>query len=263
MAMTDRKIIEKMYRLLDQEMSASEEEAFVWYLDQHPDKQALINGLKALHHQMQNPEERRQETIDVTKEVLLRIDRAKYTPAVKKPEIRFQQVFWSGSVFRVGLAFTLGVFAGLLIFTFLTMDFSGKSFNPEKIKGTLYDSRSFGNMKPAGILQFESPAARVWCDIRYSAKTVEIRLDVSSPSPVKVAIEFDFSSFQVLYAQNFTANDQTTIMAAQNFIRIDNTGQSQIIIRLQNKNSLPQDIVFKIMHHDSPVYQNVVQVNKE
>ncbi len=261
--MTDKKIIEKMYRFLDHEMSPSEETEFFRYMDQHPEKQAMINGLKALHEQLQHAGVKAQETVDITKEVILQISRDKYNPEVNKPEIMFRQTFWSRPVIRVGLAFALGVFAGLLAFTFLTSDFSRKPYGSDQIKGTLYDSRSFGNMKAAGVLQFESPAVRAWCDIRYSSKTVEIRLDISSPTPVKAAIEFDYSSFQVMFAQNLTANEQTNIFAASNFIRIDNTGQSQIVVRLQNKNSLPQDITLKILQNETPVYQNVVQVNRE
>lgn len=261
--MTEKEIIEKMHRRLDKELSPSEEEAFDRYLDQHETDKRLFGELQAMHSRLMDEKVRSPQTIDVKKEVLNRINMEKYIPKSKDQEIRVVRSFWSRPVVKFGFAFVMGVFAGLLLFTFFKVDFSGRDVIDKEVKGTFYDSRSFGNMKTAGILQFDSPLAKAVCNVRYSTKVVEIRLDLSSLYPVRATLEFDYNNFEVLNAQNVSVNDQTTAIAASNYIQINNTGDNKFIFQLYNKNSLPHDISFKILQNDAPIYQNSVQVNKE
>jgi hypothetical protein len=118
-------------------------------------------------------------------------------------------------------------------------------------------------MKMADVLQYESPLAKAICNVRYSTKIVEIRVELSSLNPVKATIEFDFNNFEVLNVQNVMVNDQSTALAASNYIQISNVGDNKFIIQLYNKNSLPHYIDFRIYQNESPIYQNSVQVNKE
>jgi hypothetical protein len=131
------------------------------------------------------------------------------------------------------------------------------------MKGTFYDSRSFDNMKTADVLQYESPLAKAVCNVRYSTKIVELRVDLFSLYPVKSTIEFDYNNFYVLNVQNVSVNEQSNAMTAANFIQINNVGENKFIIQLYNKNSLAHNIDFKIYQNDSPIYQNSIQVNKE
>jgi len=52
-------------------------------------------------------------------------------------------------------------------------------------------------------------------------------------------------------------------MAAANFVQINNVGDNKFIIQLYNKNSLQNNIDFKMYQNDMPIYQNSVAVNKE
>ena len=186
-----------------------------------------------------------------------------YKQPPKKEGISIVHSFWSRSLVRLSFTFVMGIFAGFLIFSFIKADFSESGAPVSGMKGTFYNSSSFDNMKTADVLQYESSVAKGVCNVRYSTKIVEVRVDLSSISPVKSTIEFDYNSFSVLNVQNVSVNDQSTAMAAGNFIQINSVGDNSYIIQLYNKNSLPHNIGFKIFQNDSPIYQNIVQVNKE
>jgi hypothetical protein len=201
--------------------------------------------------------------VDLKKSILNQIDMETYKSQEKKPEIRVVRSFWSRPVVRYGLLYILGIFTGLLLFTFTGTDFKKSVPDTSAMKGTLSSSVSFDDMKIADVLQYDSPLARAICNIRYSARMVEIRLDLSSLYPVKSTLEFESNSFQVINIQNINVNSQTTTMAASNFVQINNTGDNKFIIQLLNKNKLPHDIEFKIYQNDTPIYQNSAKVNKE
>lgn len=186
-----------------------------------------------------------------------------YKQPPKKDEIVFVRSFWSRPAVKFGFVFVLGVFAGFMIFSFLKIDFNGDNSAPSEMKGTFYDSRSFDNMKTADVLQFEGPQVKAVCNVRYSPKLVELRVDISSLNPVKAAIEFSYNELAVLNMQNLSVNSQSSAMAAANSIQIFNVGDNKFIIQLLNKNNLPHNISFKILQNDSPIYQNTIQVNKE
>ena len=183
-----------------------------------------------------------------------------YKQKEKNPQVKVVQSIWTRPALRFGFIFILGVFVGFLIFAFFKADIkTSKEATPE-MKGTLYNSSSFDEMKTADILQYDSPLARAVCNVRYSTKLVEIRVDLSSLYPVRSTLEFDFNNFEVLNVQNVTVNDQTTAMAASNFVQFNNVGDNKFIIQLYNKNRLPHYIDFKIYQNDAPIYQNSVQV---
>jgi len=179
------------------------------------------------------------------------------------PVIKVTRPFWQKPFLRGTIIFLFGVFAGFLLFSFLKPDIRARTDKTAEMKGTLYDSRSFDDMKVADVLQYESALAKAVFNVRYSTKIVEIRIDLSSLYPVKSTIEFDFNNFEVLNVQNVNVNAQTTAMAAANFIQINNVGDNKFIIQLYNKNSLPHRFDFKLYQNDMPIYQNAVQVNKE
>ena len=186
-----------------------------------------------------------------------------YKQPPKKAEVYVVRSFLSRNVVRFGFAFVMGIFAGFLIFSFLKIDFKGTNAPESEMKGTFYDTRSSGNMKTADVLQYESSGIRAVCNVRYSTKIVEVRVDLSSTSAVKSTIEFDYNNFQVINIQNVSVNDQSTAMAGGNLIQINNVGDNKYLFQLVNKNNLSHNIDFKIYQNDSPVYQNSIQVNKE
>jgi len=260
--MTEKKIIEKIYRKLDGELPESEFRDLEQYIAAHPEAGLLLKEREKVKTMME------QETscsieIDLKNEILKKINMETYAPKEPKAEIKVVRSFWTMPAFRFGFVFILGIFAGFVLFTVLKADFSGAKKASPEMKGTLFNSNSFDEMKTADVLQYESPLAKAICNVRYSTRIVEIRVDLSSLYPVRSTLEFDFNNFEVLNIQNVSVNDQTTAMAASNFIQINNVGDNKFIIQLYNKNKLPHYIDFKIYQNDSPVYQNSVQVNKE
>ena len=260
--MTEKKIIEKMYRKLDGELPEKESRDLEQYIAAHPEAAQQLKEWEKVKVLMEQEPSTAIE-IDLKNEILSKIDMETYAPKEQKAEIKVVRSIWTMPAFRFGFVFILGVFAGFIIFTFLKADFSkAKEASPE-MKGTLYNSSSFDEMKTADVLQYDSPLAKAICNVRYSTRIVEIRVDLSSLYPVRSTLEFDFNSFEVLNIQNVSVNDQTTAMAASNFVQINNVGDNKFIIQLYNKNKLPHYIDFKIYQNDSPIYQNSVQVNKE
>ena len=260
--MTDKEIIGKIYRKLDGDLSVSDEYELEKYLSGHPEAVRFSKEWESIKLQMEQ-EQAKNIDIDLKQEILKRINMETYKQPPKKAEITIVRSFWSRPSVRFGFTFVLGVFAGFLIFSFLKADLKEPNVPTAEMKGTMYDSRSFDNMKTADVLQYESPLAKAVCNVRYSTKIVELRVELSSLYPVKSSIEFDYNNFTVLNVQNVSVNDQSSAMAAGNFIQINNVGDNKFIFQLYNKNSLPHNIDFKIYQNDSPIYQNSVQVNKE
>lgn len=201
--------------------------------------------------------------VDFKQEILKKIPMDTYQPTEKKPEIRVIQSFWKRPVVKFSFVYVFGILTGLLILLIIQPNFYESNKVVSEMKGTLYDSRSFNEMKTADVLQYESPLAKAICNIRYSSKIVEVRIELSSLYPVKSTLEFDLNNFEVLNVQNVQVNDQSTAMAAANFIQINNVGDNKYIVQLYNKNSLPHQIDFKIYQNETPIYQNSAQVNKE
>jgi hypothetical protein len=260
--MTEKEINDKIYQKLEGELSEAAEQELDNFLATRPEHLRTLQQWQTVARHL-DTDKVAPESIELKQEILKRINMDTYKQPPKRTPDVIVRNFLTGSAVRLGLAFALGVFAGLMIFTFIKADFTGSAEDETEMKGTIVNSRSFDSMKTAGVLQFDSPVAKAICNVRYSTQIVEIRLDLSSELPVKTTIEFDFNSFEVLNSQNVSVNDQTTAIAASNFIQINNTGDNKFIFQLRNKNSLPHQLAFKIYQNGFPVYQNAVQVNQE
>jgi len=260
--MTEKEIIEKIYRKLDGELTAADQREIEDYLSDHPEVAQLSKEWELIKTQM-NKEQTAFVDIDLKQEILKRINMETYKQPPKEAGFLIVRSFWSRPAVRFGFSFVLGVLVGMVIFSFLKVDFKGTGASTKEMKGTLYDSRSFDNMKMADVLQYEGPLGKAVFNVRYSTKTVEIRVDISSLSLVRSTIEFDYNNFNVLNVQNVSVNDQSSAMTGADLIQINNVGDNKFIIQLYNKNSLSHNIDFKIYQNDSPIYQNSVQVNKE
>lgn len=260
--MTEKEIIEKIYRKMDGELTAADQHEIENYLSDHPDVARFSKEWEGIKTQM-NKDQTDFVDIDLKQEILKRINMETYNQPPEKAGFLLVRSFWSRPAVRFGFTFVLGVFVGIMIFSFLKVNLKGTDAPTAEIKGTFYDSRSFDNMKRADVLQYEGPVAKAIFNVRYSTKIVEIRLDISSHSPVSSTIEFDYNNFNVLNVQNVSVNDQSSAIVGGNFLQIRNVGDNKFIIQLSNKNSLSHNIVVKIYQNDSPIYQNSIQVNKE
>jgi len=260
--MIDKKIIELIYRDLDEDLTPEEHLNLSKYLSGNPEAEKFYTEWRKVKDQF-NHEKQNLIDIDVKQAILERINMEKYVKQEPRPEIKLTRGFWRRPAIRFSFVFLLGVFAGFLIFSFLKVDFLGSKVSTDEMKGTLYDSRSYDNMKVADNLLYDSPLARAVFSVRYSTKIVELRIDLSSLYPIKTTVEFDFNNFECLNVQNVNVNNQTTCSAAANFVQINNVGDNKFIIQLYNKNSLQHNIDFKVYQNDMPLYQNSVIVNKE
>jgi hypothetical protein len=259
--MTDKKIIHKIYRMLDGELDAAELRELENHLLKNPEAARFSKEWKMIRTQLERTKAE-SLNVDLNQEILNRIDMETYRQQPKNDEIIVRGI-WSQPLVKYSFAFVLGVFVGFLIFSIFKVDFNGKEASVTELKGTFLNSQSFDNMRVADVLQYNSPVANANCQVRYSDKIVEIRLDLSSQEPVKATIEFNYGDLQVLNVQNISVNDQSTAMATSNYVQIHNVGDNKYIIQLYNKNKLPHLIDFKIFQNESPVYQNSVEVNKE
>ena len=260
--MTEKEFIEMAERKMDGELTSAEQAELENHLRHNPEAAQSSKEWNLIRMKME--QERLNFTdIDLKNDILKKINMEMYKQPPGKDEIVIVRSFWSQPAFKFGLTFVLGVFAGFMIFSFLKVDFKGSGSSTDELKGTFFDSRSFDNMKTADVLQYESAFAKAVCNVRYSAKIVEMRIDLSSTNPVKTTIEFDYSDFAVLNLQSVSVNQQSSAMASANSIQIYNVGDNRFVIQLYNKNNLPHNISFKILQNDSPIYQNSIQVNKE
>jgi len=260
--MIDKKITELVYRDLETDLTPEEQLKLKEYLAGDPEAAKFYAEWQNIKAEF-NLEKQNLVDVDLKQAILERINMEKYVKQEGRTEIKLTRSFWQRPVFRFAFVFLIGVFTGFLIFSFLKVDFSGSKLPTQDMKGTLYDSRSFNDMKVADNILYDSPLAKAVFAVRYSTKVVEIRIDLSSLYPITTTVEFDFNNFECLNVQNVNVNDQTTCSAAANFVQINNVGDNKFIIQLYNKNSLQHNIDFKIFQNDMPLYQNSVIVNKE
>jgi len=258
--MTDRNIIERIHRDLEGELTEAERNQLKEELAGNPEAAAYYSDWQKIQQSFESSREK-SPRISLTKEILNRLP---MEPNItKKPEPLVRPSFWNMPSFRYSLIFVAGVFLGFLAFTFLMP--KGADVRPPaaQVKGSLYDTRSFDQMKRADNLVFENAMVKVNVDVRYSTSVVEARITFSSLYPVQGVLLFDYNALQVMNVMNVSVNDQSTIQASSNFVQINNSGNNQYVVQLLNKNSLPQQLSFKVLQNDVPIYQNAVTINRE
>lgn len=258
--MNDHNIIELIHRDLDHELDPGEKQKLMDLLKHNPEAEAYYRDWQYIQSGLEENRELAPE-ISLTKEILNRIPMEAQT--THKPEPLIRVSFWNRPAFRYSVIFIAGVFLGFLAFTFLMPARETTRPASEQLKGSFYDSRTFDQMTTADNLFFENPMVKASFDVRYSTSIVEIRVSLSSLYPVQGLIMFDYNSLQPMNVVNLSVNDQSTIMAASNYVQINNAGSNQYVIQLLNKNSLPQQVSIKIVQNDVPIYQNAVTVNKD
>jgi hypothetical protein len=118
-------------------------------------------------------------------------------------------------------------------------------------------------MKPADVIYFNTPAVTFACEVRYSTTIVEGRIDVTSEFPVQIFVEFSYSDFRVLTVQNLTGDGEPGTAWSTSYLRIDNTGTNKFVFRMYNMNSLPHQLLVRVVQNDMQIYSNSVMVNKE
>ena len=260
--MNDTVIIGKICSDLDHELNAREKADLADYLAANPEAYQIYRQQALIKKQLDDGQASMIE-IDLKKDILNKIAMEGYKQPPKKDGVRLVPGFLSRPVVKFGFTFVIGVFMGFLVFSFLKADLSGTPGQTDQMKGTFYDTKSAGSLKTADVLQYDSPVASALIRVRYSTKMVEITAELTSNQPVKCNIQFDYNNFNVLNLQNVNVNSQTTALAAGNIIQINNMGENKFLIYLANKTTLPNNIDFKILLNDSPIFQNSVQVNKD
>lgn len=258
--MDSDRLTKLIYRKLDGDLGREEARELEDALARDPEAARLARECGMIGREMES-DLQQSAGVDLKQDILKKINMETYTSHDRGRVILAKNI-WSGPVVRYGLAFVLGVFTGFLVFTFLKPELTKKA-GTEGMQGTFLNSGGFDDMKNADVLQFTSPGASVNCQVRYSTRIVEMRLELSSLEQVRATFEFNFNALQVLNVNNISVNERTTSTATGNFIQISNIGNNKFIIQLANKHSLPQDIDFKLYQGDIPIYQNAVQVNKE
>ncbi len=260
--MNNKKIIGIICKDIDQELSAGEKAELDDYLASSPEVHQIYRQQALIKKHLDEGQASMIE-VDFKKNILNKIAMEAYKQPQKKHDVRLVHGFLSRPVVKFGFTFLMGIFMGFLIFSFLKADFTVTSAQTNQMKGAFYDNESASNIITADVLQYDSPVATAIIKVRYSTTMVEITAELTSNEPVKCNFLFDYNNFAVLNIQNSNVNNQTTAMAAGNFIQINNMGENKFLIYLSNKNALQNNIDFKIMLNDSPIFQNSVQVNKD
>ena len=184
-------------------------------------------------------------------------------PQPKQPKIKVVRTLRTRSWVRILIIFLLGFLAGYILFVMSHKETETiQSPLPVKQESAKKIQKA-DSLQLAGQLHYESPLAKGVCNVRYTAKTVEVTVELSSLYPVKSVIAFDVNNFVVLNLRNVNVNDQSTTMTAGNFVQFNSVGDNKYIIELSNENMLPNKIKFTLAQNDVTIYQNVVEVNNE
>jgi len=161
------------------------------------------------------------------------------------------------------IALLAGLLAGVLIGYIVGGGTGTGDARPEEVKGSIYDGRSYDDMKLADNFLFDGLDGQAAFTVKYSPRVTEARIKVNSQSPLKILADFDQGNFGVMGLQTLTVSDNSQIVNGGNIIQITNVGDNQYAFQLYNRNSLPNNITFRVLVNDMQVYQYVVTINKE
>jgi hypothetical protein len=258
--MIERKLADLIHESLEGNLTAPEQQQLTAELSRNPEADRYYRDWQIIRSRIE-------QTKNSLAEIQLAPEILKHLPMesqhLPKPEPIIRIPFWKRLSFRYSMVLIAGIFLGFMMFSFFAHGTRQKAGDESQMKGTLYDTRGFDQMKQADNILFDNNMIKGSFNVRYSTGIVEARITFSSLYPIKGLIEFDYNNFQVLNVSNVSVNDQSNIIASPNYIQINNVGDNQYIVQLLNKNSLQHQIGFKILQNDVPVYQNAVVVNKE
>lgn len=260
--MIDQEIIRKIYMDLDGELTPQEHEDLQKILSQNMQAEQFYRDWKEIN-EVAREEKKNFFEIDLKQQILNKISMEKQVSTEKRPfSEQLQRMFFSPR-FKIGFAFVLGIFLGILTFSVLNQGISGKKLKQQDIAGTMWDTRSYDEMKTADNLLYESPMAKAAFHVKYSTRVVEMHIDLNSLYPVKLAVNFDPNAFMTFNVQNMNVNVETTAVSSYSYVEINNVGTNQFVVLLYNKNNLPNRINFTIYQNEIALYTNAVTINKE
>jgi hypothetical protein len=159
--------------------------------------------------------------------------------------------------------FLIGVGGGALLVYLVGPDTGSATISDDQVRGTIYNSNSFDQMKPADPIVVNQPNLEAGIQVRYASQMVEARIELNTTGPVKLLVGFSPSDFRVMRVLNMTVGNQSGTLSARNYVQIDNIGEGKYIVQWANLNRLPHEITFRFLEQDMPIYTNSVTVNKE
>jgi len=257
--MIDKRLIELIHEDLEGNLSSGEQQKLREQLTHDQEAAGYYNDWKKIQ---ENFERNREASPDVNlvREILQKIPAG--STRRLKPDYSVKPGFWRLPSIRYGLVFAAGVFLGFLVFAVLFSSKTDSFLRKEQVVGTVYDSRTFDQMKVADNLLFEIPGIKATFDVRYSTGMVEVRITMSSRELLQCVFDFNYNELQVLNVASVSFTNQSAYTAAFNWVKINNVGSNQYIVQLLNKNKLPHRINIRLSQNDLIVYQNAVTINE-
>ena len=159
--------------------------------------------------------------------------------------------------------FLIGMGGGALLVYLVAPAALNTEVNEDQVRGTIYNSTSFDQMRPADPIVVDQPNLKAGIQVRYASQMVEARIEINTSGPVKLLVGFSPTDFRVMRVLNMTAGNQSGTLSSRNYVQIDNIGEGNYIVQWANLNRVPHDITFRFLEQDMPVYTNTVTVNKE
>ncbi len=260
--MNENKLIETIYLRLDGKLNREEEAELDRYLAEHPEAARIERQCRTMHEQlMAEPVE---GTVpDLKPDILKNINQAKYAKENEGVQVRVVRLFWHHPAVRFGLTFAAGIVAGVFLFSVWNADFKSSSSDNDLMKGTFSDTGTSEMWTNTDLLSVKGQDIKATCRTRYSGQMVELYLDLSSQDAIDTTIEFSAADFDPLIVVNQQVNSETTTATGADFVRIHSTGDNKLGIKLNNKNSLPHEMVFKISRRNNQEYENTIEINKK
>lgn len=258
--MTKRDLIERIHDDLEGNLTSEERNRLHEYLAGDPEASRYYQDWQKIQKQM---EQGRISTpkVDLSPGILHKIASAAARREPSRP-ILIDPV-WKRQYTYYSLIFITGILIGFLVFAFVMPDHGGNSPTKGQTSGTLYDSRNFDQMKIADNLLVELPGLRTTIDVRYSTGIVEARIGISSNGETDCVLSFNPEDLQPLNVTSTESAGVSTFSAAYNVVRITSEGKNQYLVRLLNKNSLPNQITLRLIRNEITVYQNSVTINNK
>lgn len=258
--MIDKKIIEKIHEELEGQLTPEERTRLHEHLAVDPEAVTYYHDWQTIQKTIERNRETAPE-VDLAQDIIRRVASSQKR---KSPTERLVIApSWKRQYSYYSLIFVSGMLFGFLAFFFLMPDGGSDFLSDGQATGTMYDSRSFDQMKVADNLLVELTGIRASIDVRYSTGIVEARINITSNEELSCLLSFNPDELQPINVTSAEPTGGSDFSASYNMVRITCEGQNQYLVRLVNKNSLPHQIGIRLVRNEMTLYQNSVTINNK
>lgn len=235
-----KKLILLINKEIDNEISSDEKKLLTDEINSNAKSKKLYDDLKSTAKYL--VDDNSEYELDITEEVLGKIDPTKYKPKAKK-----DWLFLTSSIFnlRFPMAFSLGVIAGVVVISIL---FATGLFNVSEtgLTGTMSSSDAYGNFTKADEIQINQNNVTGSISTQYQADMLIADVRLNSSENLRIDFLFNDKNISLYSIKPIGTNSEAGFLWGRNYIKTNNAGENKFLILFKN-NYNGEDIRLKLV----------------